>query len=380
MAEKVKTKCPLCGDVLSAGGYEAEFSADIGATCFRLFYKPLNAEILRTPNGESQRNTNVYLFGNPILFPPNRIRGGRVVFRGKEYVLPVNEPQTGCFIHGNLLNLPFAKKQISQSEIEFTYSAKKGEYLGFPHDFTVRRHYKLGENGLEEYTTVINDGVCEMPVMLAYHTTFNLDFYGDMQNVKLQVPVTQEYLRDKNFLPTGETAYGRPRDLALANGEFVPAKQPFSAFYKANDKTVALFKGKAIKAVKKELQGKRKRKEELSRLMQVAYEDRVKGKMPEDICIGFIQKYSEEQKRLEAEIAESETRLTETGNTIQSADDFIRNIKKYLEVPELTREMCYELIDRIIVGGSPNITGKEREIDIVYKVDIASVLRHKLNK
>ena len=131
---------------------------------------------------------------------------------------------------------------------------------------------------------------------------------------------------------------------------------------------------------KKELQGKRKRKEELSRLMQVAYEDRVKGKMPEDICIGFIQKYSEEQKRLEAEIAESETRLTETGNTIQSADDFIRNIKKYLEVPELTREMCYELIDRIIVGGSPNITGKEREIDIVYKVDIASVLRHKLNK
>ncbi len=116
MAEKVKTKCPLCGDVLSAGGYEAEFSADIGATCFRLFYKPLNAEILRTPNGESQRNTNVYLFGNPILFPPNRIRGGRFVFRGKEYVLPVNEPQTGCFIHGNLLNLPFAKKQISQAK------------------------------------------------------------------------------------------------------------------------------------------------------------------------------------------------------------------------------------------------------------------------
>ena len=54
--------------------------------------------------------------------------------------------------------------------------------------------------------------------------------------------------------------------------------------------------------------------------------------------------------------------------------------KKYLEAPELTREMCYELIDRIIVGGLPKITGKEREIDIVYKVDIASVLRHKLKK
>ena len=98
-----------------------------------------------------------------------------------------------------------------------------------------------------------------------------------------------------------------------------------------------------------------------------------------DICIGFIQKYSDEQKKLEAEIEELEAKLTETENTIQSADDFIRNIKKYLEAPELTREMCYELIDRIIVGGLPKITGKEREIDIVYKVDIASVLRYKLN-
>ena len=114
--------------------------------------------------------------------------------------------------------------------------------------------------------------------------------------------------------------------------------------------------------------------------MQLAYEDRLKGKMLEDICISFIQKYSDEQKKLEAEIEALETKLTETENTIQSADDFIRNIKKYLEAPELTREMCYELIDRIIVGGLPKITGKEREIDIVYKVDIASVLRHKLDK
>ena len=143
---------------------------------------------------------------------------------------------------------------------------------------------------------------------------------------------------------------------------------------------IAELADQAIKSAKKGLQIKRKRKEELSRLMQLAYEDRLKGKMPEDICIGFIQMYSDEQKRLENEITELEERLTETTNTIQSADDFIRNIKKYLEAPELTREMCYELIDRIIVGGHPKHTGKEREIDIVYKVDIASVLRHKLKK
>jgi len=38
------------------------------------------------------------------------------------------------------------------------------------------------------------------------------------------------------------------------------------------------------------------------------------------------------------------------------------------------------LIDRIIIGGSQSVTGKEREIEIVYKIDIVSVLRHKIKK
>lgn len=137
---------------------------------------------------------------------------------------------------------------------------------------------------------------------------------------------------------------------------------------------------KAVKTAKKELQTKKRRIEELSRLMQIAYEDRMKGKMPEDICVEFIQKYSDEKKTLAEEIVSIEAKLTETENKQQSADDFIRNIKKYLDAPELTREMCYELLDRVVVGGLPKITGKERQIDIVYRVDIMSVLRYKFHK
>lgn len=136
----------------------------------------------------------------------------------------------------------------------------------------------------------------------------------------------------------------------------------------------------AIKKSQKELQTKQKRVTELSRLMQVAYEDRVKGKMPEEICIGFIEKYSAEQKTIVEEIQSIEKQLTETEATRNTADDFIRDIKKYLDAPELTREMCYELIDRIVIGGTQSVTGKEREIDIVYKVDIASLLRDNIKK
>ncbi len=136
----------------------------------------------------------------------------------------------------------------------------------------------------------------------------------------------------------------------------------------------------AIKSARRELKVKQKRLEEISYLMQVAYEDRVKGKMPEDICIGFIQKYSDEQKTLKEEIEKLEAKVQEVESATQNVDEFIRNIKKHLEAPELTREMCYELIDHIIIGGLQKVTGKERTIEIVYKVDIASVLRYKFPK
>ena len=43
-------------------------------------------------------------------------------------------------------------------------------------------------------------------------------------------------------------------------------------------------------------------------------------------------------------------------------------------------EMCYELLDRVVIGGVPNNKDEARIIDIVYKVDIGSVLRYKFRK
>ena len=137
---------------------------------------------------------------------------------------------------------------------------------------------------------------------------------------------------------------------------------------------------RAIKSSQRELKAKQKRHGELSHLMQAAYEDKVRGKIPEDICVSFIEKYSAEQKSLAAEIEELERKLGETETVRQNADDFIRDIKKYLDAPTLTHEMCFELIDRIVIGGLPKATGKERTIEIVYKVDIASVLRDRFKK
>lgn len=96
-----------------------------------------------------------------------------------------------------------------------------------------------------------------------------------------------------------------------------------------------------IKSARKELTVKQKRLEELSRLMQSAYEDKVKGIIPENICVGFIEKYSAEQKTLTAEIIALEEKISQAESATQNVDEFIRNIKKYIDAPKLTREMCY---------------------------------------
>ena len=97
------------------------------------------------------------------------------------------------------------------------------------------------------------------------------------------------------------------------------------------------------------------------------YEDKVSGKIPEEICIGLMEKYLEEKKSLSARVSESEAILTENEKNTADVDEFIRRLKKYASAEELTREMCIELIERITIGKVVKDKTAEREIHIYYK-------------
>lgn len=97
------------------------------------------------------------------------------------------------------------------------------------------------------------------------------------------------------------------------------------------------------------------------------YEDKVSGKIPEEICIGLMEKYLEEKKTLSARVSESEAIVTENEKNTADVDEFIRRLKKYASAEELTREMCIELIERITIGKVVKDKTAEREIHIYYK-------------
>ena len=123
-----------------------------------------------------------------------------------------------------------------------------------------------------------------------------------------------------------------------------------------------------------ELESKRKRFEKLDLLIESAFEEKLGGRVPEDICLKLIEKYSAERQELSVAIKDLEA----DGNAIQQVktdvDEFIARIKKHLNEVSITRELCLELIDKIVIGGSPSVTGKPQEIDIYYKIDLKSVV------
>ena len=122
------------------------------------------------------------------------------------------------------------------------------------------------------------------------------------------------------------------------------------------------------KSDSKALTQKTKRYEELERLTQSVYEDKVTGKIPEEICLKLLAKYTEEQNALKSEIDELENKLSVVTKNEMDVDEFIRRLKHYTNVPELTRELCMELIEYITIGAKPGDKTGTREIHIYYKL------------
>lgn len=119
------------------------------------------------------------------------------------------------------------------------------------------------------------------------------------------------------------------------------------------------------KADIKKLNDSKHRLAELENLMQSVYEDKVMGKIPEHICVSFLEKYEAEQQELRAVIADLEERISAEKQDREDVEEFIRRLKKYVDVQTLTRELGLELIEYVTVGAyTPN---EPREINIYYK-------------
>jgi site-specific DNA recombinase len=119
---------------------------------------------------------------------------------------------------------------------------------------------------------------------------------------------------------------------------------------------------------KKELAVASTRITELDNLIRGLYESQINGTLPERQVQKLITQYDEEQSRLESRV--SELKAKETNVTPKRADinRFVALVKKYQNITELTDDMLYEFIDKIVVHAPNGGHGKAREqkLDIYF--------------
>ena len=119
---------------------------------------------------------------------------------------------------------------------------------------------------------------------------------------------------------------------------------------------------------KKELAAANRRIAELSNLIQGLFESQINGTMPERQVQRLIAQYDEEQSQLESRVSELEKRDEVSAPKKADINRFVALVRKYQNISELTDEMLYEFIDKIIVHAPNGGHGKAREqkLDIYF--------------
>jgi protoheme ferro-lyase len=111
------------------------------------------------------------------------------------------------------------------------------------------------------------------------------------------------------------------------------------------------------------------RDKELDRLYEKIYEDQALGRIPEERFQKLAAKYDEEQTALRLRIRHLKKIVQEEKLHEMNADGFLRLVRRYTEIQELTPEILAEFIDKIIVHHREKEQGvMTQRVEIYYKM------------
>ena len=122
---------------------------------------------------------------------------------------------------------------------------------------------------------------------------------------------------------------------------------------------------KALAGKKKELSKLQRRIDELNTLFKRLYEDRALDRLSEERYAFLSAEYDGEQRSLSERTALLKQELEAAVQETQSIDRFLKIVRKYTDISELTYENTHEFIDRILIYETDKET-QTRRIDIYY--------------
>ncbi len=123
-----------------------------------------------------------------------------------------------------------------------------------------------------------------------------------------------------------------------------------------------------LSAMQKSMRFLEKRVAELDRLIRSAYEDKVDGSIPAELCAELLRGYQKERAENSTRLQEIEKQQAEMQTAENEVQEWISLIRRYRDIDTLDRETLLKLIDRIEIGEAHTEDGnKVRDIKIYYK-------------
>ena len=122
-----------------------------------------------------------------------------------------------------------------------------------------------------------------------------------------------------------------------------------------------------LKTLQAELGAIDRRLPELDRLVQSAYEDKVLGKIPENLCVQLLGGYEAERKAKQERRRELTEQLTASRENEQSVDAWLDMVQNYYDLQELDRPTLMRLIQKIEISEKYTVGDhEEQDIHIYY--------------
>lgn len=124
---------------------------------------------------------------------------------------------------------------------------------------------------------------------------------------------------------------------------------------------------KHLDDARKQLAKCQSRLADLKVMTQKVYQDKLLGKVPEDLCLETLGQFRAEEAELTEKVKSLTATLEQDSKARDDIEEFICRLKQYANAPELTREMCVDLIEYVVIGDRPKDKSTPRRIQIYYK-------------
>lgn len=119
---------------------------------------------------------------------------------------------------------------------------------------------------------------------------------------------------------------------------------------------------------KAELKRLSERQEEIGKIIRKLYEDNVNGRITDERFDFLAKSYEDEGNELKTKIQEFKNALASSVQDEEKLSKFLKVVKSYTEIEELTPEILNSFIEKIYIGETEKYDGRKmQEVEIIYK-------------